>query len=170
MSCCTRDEGRPLGLGRQGQGPNRRKLRRHNGRGGERSRKRRDETRQVRAGKTNESEPLLTCRKLRNVIETRLQSLVWDEPGGWPAMLPGWWPAPRRREPSAGSCTERGNLSPRCQGRPPSGRPTRSRVPMRGEGADGPVVAMKPGNAGGAKGSNSPASGTGQPVTGGAGV
>ena len=32
-----RDEGRPLGLGRQGQGPNHRMLLRHNGRGGERS-------------------------------------------------------------------------------------------------------------------------------------
>jgi hypothetical protein len=43
------------------------------------------------------------------------------------------------------------------------------RVPMRGEGADGLVVAMKPGNAGGAKGPNSPAKGAGQPVMGGAG-
>lgn len=25
-------------------------------------------------------------------------------------LLPGWWPAQRRREPSAGSCAERGNL------------------------------------------------------------
>jgi len=25
-------------------------------------------------------------------------------------FLPGWWPAQRRREPSAGSCAERGNL------------------------------------------------------------
>lgn len=38
---CTRDEGRPLGLGLQDRGPNHRKLLRHNGRGGERSRKRR---------------------------------------------------------------------------------------------------------------------------------
>src|SRR4051794_15867315 len=35
--CCTRDEGRPLGLGLQDQGPNHRKPRRSNGRGGERS-------------------------------------------------------------------------------------------------------------------------------------
>ena len=25
-------------------------------------------------------------------------------------LVPGWWPAQRRREPSAGSCAERGNL------------------------------------------------------------
>jgi site-specific DNA recombinase len=40
--CCTRDEGRPLGTGLQGQVPNRRKLLGPNDPGGERSRKRRD--------------------------------------------------------------------------------------------------------------------------------
>jgi hypothetical protein len=34
--CCTRDEGRPLGLGLQGQGPNHRERRRSNDRGRER--------------------------------------------------------------------------------------------------------------------------------------
>lgn len=41
---------------------------------------------------------------------------------------------------------------------------------MRGEGADGPVVVMKPGNAGGAKGPSSLAAGVGQPAMGGAGA
>jgi len=39
---------------------------------------------------------------------------------------------------------------------------------MRGEGADGLVVAMKPGNAGGARGPNELAKGVGQPEMGGA--
>ena len=39
---------------------------------------------------------------------------------------------------------------------------------MRGAGADGPVVAMKPGNAGGAKGPDDLAEGMGQPAMGGA--
>ncbi len=39
---------------------------------------------------------------------------------------------------------------------------------MRGEGADGLVVALKPGNAGGARGPNDLAEGVGQPVLGGA--
>jgi hypothetical protein len=39
--CCTRDEGRSLGVGLQGQAPNRQRLLRHNGRGGERDWKRR---------------------------------------------------------------------------------------------------------------------------------
>ena len=33
---------------------------------------------QVWAEKTNASEPLMRCRKRRNVTETRLQSLAWD--------------------------------------------------------------------------------------------
>src|SRR3954447_5747324 len=39
--------------------------------------------------------------------------------------------------------------------------------PMRGTGADRPVVASKPGNAGGAKGSNGSAKGMDQPAMGG---
>jgi hypothetical protein len=43
-------------------------------------------------------------------------------------------------------------------------------VPMRGTGTDGLVVAKKPGNAGGVKEPDSPASESGQPARGGAGV
>jgi len=41
-------------------------------------------------------------------------------------------------------------------------------VPMRGEGADGLVVAKKPGNAGGARGPDDLAEGVRQPAMGGA--
>jgi hypothetical protein len=57
-----RDEGRPLGLGRQGQGPNHRKLLRPKGRGGV-------------------SEPSSKCRNRRDAIETRLRPVAWDESG-----------------------------------------------------------------------------------------
>ena len=40
-------------------------------------------------------------------------------------------------------------------------------VPMRSEGTDGLVVAKKPGNAGGARESDDPAEGMGQPEMGG---
>jgi len=46
------------------------------------------QTRQVSAGKTNVSEPLRTCRKRRDVIGTRLQSLAWDKARGMPADCP----------------------------------------------------------------------------------
>lgn len=42
-------------------------------------------TRQVCAGKTNVSEPLTTCRKRRDVIETGLLLLVRDKTRGMPA-------------------------------------------------------------------------------------
>ncbi len=45
-------------------------------------------TRQVSAGKTNVSEPLTTCRKRRDVIETGLLSLARDEARGMPADCP----------------------------------------------------------------------------------
>lgn len=38
--------------------------------------------RQVWAMKTNASEPLMTCRKRRNDVETELESLARDEPNG----------------------------------------------------------------------------------------
>ncbi len=47
------------------------------------------QTRQVSDGKTNVSEPLMTCRKRRDAIETSLQSLAWDESGGRPAYCLG---------------------------------------------------------------------------------
>jgi len=42
-------------------------------------------TRQVSAGKTNESEPPMKCRKRRDVIETGLQLLARDEARRMPA-------------------------------------------------------------------------------------
>ena len=40
------------------------------------------------AGKTNESEPLMTCRKRRDAIETELQLLARDEARGEPVDCP----------------------------------------------------------------------------------
>ncbi len=125
-------------------------------------------TRQVTAGKTNASEPLMKCRKRRDVAETRLQSLAWDEVRRMPADCPSGDRHKDGVRPARGSCVERGNLALRCQGRPPSGRPARSRVPKRSTGADGSVLVMKPGNAGRAKGPGSPAEDGGQPEMGGA--
>ena len=45
-------------------------------------------TRQVSAGKTNASEPLLTCRKIIDVIETGLRTLAREGARGMPADGP----------------------------------------------------------------------------------
>ena len=110
-------------------------------------------------------------------IETRSERTAWDEPGGslptgqavsgmevaraWPGLRCGTCEpvVPRPRAASGASSGPR----PRAEGRPPSGRSARGRVPMRGTGADRLVVAMKPGNAGGAKGTGRPGSFGGQP-------
>jgi len=51
-------------------------------------------TRQVSAGKTNVSEPLTTCRKRRDVIETGFQLLVRDKA----RKVPADWPSGDRHE------------------------------------------------------------------------
>jgi hypothetical protein len=135
--------------------------------------------RQVGAGKANVSEPLLKRRKRIDVIKTGVQSLPWDEPGGclligqavtgaevararfrhqhgtWepaaPMVLAGCWPG-------------------QPKGAPQAAETARGRVPVRGAGADRLVVAVRPGNAGGAKGTGRPGELGGQPgLPGGAG-
>jgi hypothetical protein len=125
-------------------------------------------TRQVGAGKTNESEPLRSCRNGRDAIETRLQLLAWDKSGRRPAFCPDGGRHSDGVSPAQALVRNVGTCRPDAKGDPRSGGPTRGRVPMRGEGTDGLVEAMKPGNAGGAKGPDTSALGTGQPVMGGA--
>ena len=91
-------------------------------------------------------------------------------------LLTRWCPALRWRELGSGSGRERGNLAldtvlAGVNGRWPPGRrerdpqvaeTIRGRVAMRGTGADRPVLAVRPGNAGGAKGAGCPGSSGGQ--------
>ena len=122
--------------------------------------------------------------KDRDDVETRESLRPWDESGGclligqavsgvevaraWSGLLCGTCePAPRwggrpveRLWPAAG-CLERELRAAET---------ARGRVAMRGAGADRLVVAVKPGNAGGAKGTGRPGLLSGQPrVAGGAG-
>ena len=53
------------------------------------------------------------------------------------------------------------------EGEPQGAKTSRGRVPMRGTGTDRSVVAMKPGNAGGAKGTDHLGLLSGQPLLGG---
>ena len=61
-------------------------------------------------------------------------------------------PVQRRRESNPGFRTELENLAGDDKGKGTSGRTVRPKVPMRKPGADGSVVAVKRGNARGAKG------------------
>lgn len=126
------------------------------------------QTRQVRVGKANVSEPLMKCRKRMVVIETKLQSLAWDKARGVPVYCPSDDRHEGGASPAQALVRNVGTCRLDAKGELRVADPRGGRVPMRGAGADGSVVAKKPGNAGRAKGSNDLVTGKGQPVTGGA--
>jgi hypothetical protein len=122
---------------------------------------------QVGTEKANVSEPLTNCRKRSDDIETRVQLLPWDEPGGClliGLVVSGTKVARARFRLQCGTWER---LAPirlvRCwtgwrEGELQAAETVRGGVPMRGRRADSPVVAMKPGNSGGAKGTGCPGS------------
>jgi hypothetical protein len=176
MRCCAGDGGLALRSRPAGGGSKPPQAAPVKSRGGKRCGKGAPRARQVRSKKANASEPSMTCRKLPADIETEAEAVPRDEPWGEPADCPGGVrheggasldQAPAR---NMGTCRPawragHGRHGPRpvVEGRTPSGRTARGRVPMRGTGADRPVVATKPGNAGGAKGAGHPGSPAGQP-------
>jgi hypothetical protein len=81
----VRDEGRSLGIGLQDQVPNCLKLLGSKALVVSVQEKGRPRAGQVWSEKTNASEPLMRCRKRRDVTETRLQSLAWDPAETGPA-------------------------------------------------------------------------------------
>jgi len=125
-------------------------------------------TRQVWVGKANASEPPMRCRNSRDVIETGLQSLARDRARRAPVFCPSDDRHKGGASPTQALVWNVGTFRLDVKGEPTSGRTTRGRVPMRGEGADRPVVVMMLGNTGGAKGSTCPAEQVGQPARGGA--
>jgi hypothetical protein len=80
--CCTRDGGRPLGAGVQAQAPNHLLLRRSRGAVVSKTGNGWARPGQVRIVKSNVSEPLMTCRKRRDDVETAGESLLRDKSGG----------------------------------------------------------------------------------------
>ena len=127
--------------------------------------------------KANVSEPLMTRRNGKDDIETEAEDLSRDEPGGylptaqavsgmkvaraWLGLRCGTWePALRYRGRSvvqvlACDWSQERDVQ--------AAESVRARVVSRSAGADCPVVAMKPGNAGGATGADHPGSLAGQP-------
>lgn len=124
--------------------------------------------RQVGTRKANESEPLMSCRKVKDVIETGLLYRVRDRVWGEPVYCPDGG-----RQKGGASLVQAfmrnvGTWRPDVKGETREEEPARVRVPMRGAGADQPAVVMKSGNADGAKGLNCPALFVSQPAMGGA--
>ena len=128
----------------------------------------------MRARKANASEPLMKCRKRSDDVETGEESLTRDQPGGhlftaqaasgmkaaraWLRLLRGTC------EPAISIPGPVGEVPGGIrEGEPQVEETARGRVPKRGAGTDCPVVARRPGNAGGAKGAGCPGLLAGQP-------
>ncbi len=145
-------------------------------RGGERCGKRRATARQVRARKANMREPPGTCRKRRDDAKTEVESLPREELGGnlltaqavsGIEVARAWFrPWCGRLEPGLRYCDGGCGVGTRRsrEGGPQAAESARGGVPMRSTGADRLVVARKPGNAGGAKGTGCLGSVGGQPL------
>ncbi len=131
------------------------------------------EMRQVRTGKANVSEPLLTCRKRIDDIKTRVQLLPWEKSGGCLSIGQAVSGMKVARARFRLQCGTRERLAPMplagCwtgwrEGEAQAAETVRARVPMRGRRADRLVVVMTPGNAGRAKGTGCPRSFDDQPA------
>jgi len=85
----------------------------------------------------------MTCRKVQDDVETRVNSLIWDKSGGRPDFCPdgirheGGVTLLQAFMWNAGTCR------PDAKGEIQVGGPYEVRVPMRGTGAERPVVAVK---------------------------
>jgi hypothetical protein len=119
------------------------------------------------------SEPPLNCRKRSDDIETRVQLLPWDEPGGClltGLVVSGTKVARARFRLQCGTWERLAPIgsascwSGRREGELQAAETVRGGVPMRGRRADHPVVVVMPGNAGGAKGMGCPGSLVDQPA------
>ena len=145
-------------------------------RGAERCGKGGHPVRQVRAKKTSGSEPLMTCRNHKDDTGTRRVRFAWDEVRGLPVYCPSgvrhgggvslvWALAGNVGTRRLGTVLQsKWALSPWRRERGPQVAGTaRGRVVARGTGTDRLVVAMKVGNAAGAKGTGHPGLDGGQP-------
>ena len=102
-----------------------------------------------------------------DAIETRSLFGVWDKVQRGPAY---WLSGGRQRGGASlvqAFMRNVGTWRSDAKGEAQGAGTLRVRVPMRSAGTDQLVVALKPGNAGGAKGLNRPVSGVSQPERGG---
>ena len=83
--------------------------------------------RQVWCGETSASEPLMKCRKRMDDVKTGGLSLTRDKSGGSPDCRPDGIRHEGGVTLHLALARNVGNLSPRCQGRSPSGRSSRGR-------------------------------------------
>src|SRR6266542_6740528 len=129
--------------------------------------------RQVRTGKANVSEPLLTCRKRIDDIKTRVQLLPWEKSGGCLSIGQAVSGMKVARARFRLQCGTRERLAPMPlaggwtgwrEGEAQAAETVRARVPMRGRRADRLLVVRTLGNACRSKGTGCPGTVDDQPA------
>lgn len=94
-------------------------------------------------GETSASEPLMTCRKRMDDVETGEMSLLRDQSGGRPDCCPGDIRHEGGVNPSWALARNVGTCAPMRREKSKWEAPMRMRVPKRGTGAERPVIGMK---------------------------
>src|SRR5215213_394453 len=140
---CTRDEGRPIEVRSQVPASNPCKLRSSRAivvsvavKGGRQSR-------QVRSGEASESEPLMTCRNAKDDVKTGGSSILRDQFGGCPEGRPSDIRHVGGAKPDQALVWNVRTCRSAAKGDVQAAKPARTRVPMRGTGAEQPVVGWK---------------------------
>jgi hypothetical protein len=143
VRCCTRDEGRSLEVGSQVQASNHCKLRASRAtvvnvaaKGGTRSR-------QVWSGEASESKPLMTCRNSLDDVETGGAIFFRDKLGGGPEDCLSGIRHVSGANPEQALVGNVRTCRPDTKGDVQAAKPARTRIPMRGTGAEQSVVGLK---------------------------
>ena len=143
MWSCTRDGGRSSEAGSQVLASNHCKLLSSKAmvvsvaaKGGTRSR-------QVRSGEASESEPLMTCRNALYDVKTGGATFSRDQLGGGPETCPSGIRHIGGAKPDQAFVWNVRTCRPDAKGEAQVAETARARVPMRGTGAEWPVVGLK---------------------------
>ena len=143
MWSCTRDEGGPLDAGSQVQVSNHRKLLSSKAmvvsvaaKGGIRSR-------QVWSGEASESKPSMKCRNSIGDVKTGGAIFSRDQRGGGPEACPSGIRHVGGAKPDQALVWNVRTCRPDARGEDQVAKTARTRVPMRGTGAEQFVVGLK---------------------------
>jgi hypothetical protein len=143
MWSCTRDEGWPLEVCSQVPASNPCKLRPSRAAVVSVAAKGGAQSRQGRSGEASASEPLMTCRNAKDDVKTGGSSILQDQFGGCPEGRPSDVRHGGGAKPDQALAWNVRTCRSAAKGDVQAAKSARTRVPMRGTGAEQPVVGWK---------------------------
>jgi hypothetical protein len=143
MWSCPRDEGWPLEAGSQVQASNHCKLRSSRAMVVSVAAKGGTTSRQVGSGEASESKPLMTCRNSIDDVETGGVIFSRDKLGSCPEDCPSGIRHVSGAKPDQALVRNVRTCRPDVKGDVQAAETVRTRVPMRGTGAEWPIVGLK---------------------------